>query len=73
MEGVNSSVIYLIHCKNFCKCDNVPPTNTIIKKTPVMISPISLPSLNVVLMPYLFMLCFAFSYAYSFLLKPVML
>jgi hypothetical protein len=24
MEGVNSSVMYLIHCKNFCKCPNVP-------------------------------------------------
>jgi hypothetical protein len=22
-EGVNSS---MIHCKNFCKCHNVPPT-----------------------------------------------
>jgi hypothetical protein len=22
---VNSSIIYLIHCKNFCKCCNVPP------------------------------------------------
>jgi hypothetical protein len=21
--GVNSSMIYLIHCKNFCKCHNV--------------------------------------------------
>jgi hypothetical protein len=25
VEGVNSSVIYLIHCKNLCKCYNVPP------------------------------------------------
>jgi hypothetical protein len=23
MEGVNSSMIYLIYCKNFCKCHNV--------------------------------------------------
>jgi hypothetical protein len=22
--GVNSTMIYLIHCKNFCKCHNVP-------------------------------------------------
>jgi hypothetical protein len=24
-RGVNSSIIYLIHCKNLCKCYNVPP------------------------------------------------
>jgi hypothetical protein len=30
VEGVNSSMIYLIHCKNFCKCHNVPPTSTTI-------------------------------------------
>jgi hypothetical protein len=24
--GVNSSMINLIYCKNFCKCHNVPPT-----------------------------------------------
>jgi hypothetical protein len=32
---VNSSMIYLIHCKNFCKCHKVPPPSTaiiIIKK-----------------------------------------
>jgi hypothetical protein len=23
--GLNSSMIYLIYCKNFCKCHNVPP------------------------------------------------
>jgi hypothetical protein len=23
--GVNSSMIYLTHCKNFCKCHNIPP------------------------------------------------
>jgi hypothetical protein len=23
--GVNSTMIYLIYCKNFCKCHNVPP------------------------------------------------
>jgi hypothetical protein len=26
---VNSSIIHLIHCKNFCKCHSVPPLNTI--------------------------------------------
>jgi flavoprotein len=30
-EGVNSSMIYLIYCKSFCRCHNVCPTNTIIK------------------------------------------
>jgi hypothetical protein len=24
MEGMDSSMIYLIHCKNFYKCHNVP-------------------------------------------------
>jgi hypothetical protein len=28
MEGMNSSIIYLIQCKNFCKCPNVPPCST---------------------------------------------
>jgi hypothetical protein len=32
VEGVNSSMIYFIHCKNFCKCHNVSPPNTIMKK-----------------------------------------
>jgi hypothetical protein len=32
MEGINSSMIYLIYCKNFCKCHNVPPLSTTIKK-----------------------------------------
>jgi hypothetical protein len=32
VEGVNSSVIYLIYCKNFCECINVPPPSTTIKK-----------------------------------------
>jgi hypothetical protein len=27
VEGVNSSMIYLIYCKNFCKCHNVPQHN----------------------------------------------
>jgi hypothetical protein len=30
--GVNSNMIYLIHCKNFYKCHNVPPTITAIKE-----------------------------------------
>jgi hypothetical protein len=29
VEGVNSSIIFLIDCKNFCKCHNVPPSTTI--------------------------------------------
>jgi hypothetical protein len=24
VEGVNSSMIYLIYCKNLCKCHNIP-------------------------------------------------
>jgi hypothetical protein len=32
VEGINSSMIYLIHCRNFCKCNNVPPPCTTIKK-----------------------------------------
>jgi hypothetical protein len=31
VEGVNSSRIYLIHCKNFCKCHNVLQPSTTIK------------------------------------------
>jgi hypothetical protein len=33
-EGVNSNLIYLIHCKNFykCKCHNVSPSSTTIKE-----------------------------------------
>jgi hypothetical protein len=30
VERVNSSIIYLIYCRNFCKCHNVPPPSTII-------------------------------------------
>jgi hypothetical protein len=30
--GVNSSIMYLIHYKNFCKCHNVPPSSTTIKE-----------------------------------------
>jgi hypothetical protein len=29
MEGVNSTMIYLIYCKNFCKCHDVPPPSII--------------------------------------------
>jgi hypothetical protein len=31
-EGVNSNFIYLIHCKNFCKCLSVPLPSTIKEK-----------------------------------------
>jgi hypothetical protein len=31
-DRVNSSMIYLIHCKNFYKCHKVPPPSTTIKK-----------------------------------------
>jgi hypothetical protein len=31
--GVNLSMIYLIHCKNFYKYHNVPPYNTTIKRS----------------------------------------
>jgi hypothetical protein len=30
-EGVNSSMIYLTYCKNFCKCHNVPQSTATIK------------------------------------------
>jgi hypothetical protein len=30
--GVNSSMIYLINCKNLCRCYHVPPLSTTIKK-----------------------------------------
>jgi hypothetical protein len=29
---VNLSMIYLIYCKNICKCHNEPPPSTTIKK-----------------------------------------
>jgi hypothetical protein len=32
VEGVNPCMMYLIHCKNLCKCNNVPPPSTTIKK-----------------------------------------
>jgi hypothetical protein len=31
MEGVNSSMIHLIYCKNFCGCHNAPSPSTIKK------------------------------------------
>jgi galactitol-specific phosphotransferase system IIB component len=31
-EGVNSSMVYFIYCKNFCKYHNVPPPSTTIEK-----------------------------------------
>jgi hypothetical protein len=31
-EEVSSCVIYLIHCKNLCKCHNVTPPITTIKE-----------------------------------------
>jgi hypothetical protein len=30
--GVNSTMIDLIYCKNFCKCHSVPPLSTTIKE-----------------------------------------
>jgi hypothetical protein len=30
--GVKSSMIYLIHCKNLCKCHNVLPPSRAIKE-----------------------------------------
>jgi hypothetical protein len=31
-SGGNSKMIHLMHCKNFCKCHNVPPPSTTIKR-----------------------------------------
>jgi hypothetical protein len=31
-SGVNSSMSYLIHGKNLCKCHNVPPPSATIKE-----------------------------------------
>jgi hypothetical protein len=33
--GDDSSMIYLIYCKNPCKCHNVPPPSTTVKKKKV--------------------------------------
>jgi hypothetical protein len=35
-EGKKGAVEELIHCKNPCKCHNVPPSSTTIKKKKVM-------------------------------------
>jgi hypothetical protein len=32
VERVNSRMIHLKYCENFCKCHNVPPPNTIKKE-----------------------------------------
>jgi hypothetical protein len=32
-KGVNLNMIYLIHCKNFCKYSNIPSPNITIVKT----------------------------------------
>jgi hypothetical protein len=32
VQGVNSSMVYLIYCENLCKCYNVPPPGTTIKE-----------------------------------------
>jgi hypothetical protein len=31
IEGVNSTIIYLMYCRNFWQCHNIPPANTTIK------------------------------------------
>jgi hypothetical protein len=31
-RGMSSNILYVIHCKNFCKCCNVPTPNITIKK-----------------------------------------
>jgi hypothetical protein len=31
VEGMNSNIINLIYCKNFCKCHNVSPSSTTMK------------------------------------------
>jgi hypothetical protein len=33
VEGVNSSMLYLIYCKEFFKCHNVPSLSTTIKNS----------------------------------------
>jgi hypothetical protein len=32
IEGMNSSIIYLIYCENLCKYHNAPPPSTAIKE-----------------------------------------
>jgi hypothetical protein len=36
-EEVNSNMIYVIHCKKLCKCHNVHPLITTIKKKVVLL------------------------------------
>jgi hypothetical protein len=31
-DGIDSSMMYLMYCNNFCKCHNVPPFSTKINK-----------------------------------------
>jgi hypothetical protein len=40
--GINSCMIYLIHCNNLCKCHNVPlPITTIKKKKTYKAKPVA--------------------------------
>jgi hypothetical protein len=32
VEGANSSMVYLIYCKNFCKCHHVSPAKQLKKR-----------------------------------------
>jgi hypothetical protein len=34
-ERVNPRIIYLLYCKKFCGCHNVPPPSTTIKKNAI--------------------------------------
>jgi hypothetical protein len=38
VERVNSNMIYLIHCKNLCKCYMYPPPSTTVKKIKLHVS-----------------------------------
>jgi hypothetical protein len=52
VEETNSYMIYLIHCKNLCKCYSVPPSITTIRKKKekhVQMSKITLKILNEVI------------------------
>jgi L-lactate utilization protein LutB len=42
VDWVSSSMIYLIYCKDFCKCHNVPPLSITIKKIILKIKQIKL-------------------------------
>jgi hypothetical protein len=39
VEGMNSNMMYLIYCKNFCKYHNVTPPSTTKKKTHFILLP----------------------------------